>query len=279
MNPMRQTPLVLPLVAYLRAAARVRRVLDRGDRLAGGFLSAALSTDERSALGIHLYDVSPAHRGTGLQPWEEAWLRRRLPPPPARLFVGGCGAGRELVALAASGYALDACEPAASLCATARARLGDQARVVGCSYEDLSAAILDGADNAAAPLAAARYDAVLLGWGSLTHVLDGGERVRLMRALDRLCPRGPILASFWSERFDRAPSADRAYRLGAAAGRAVAALRKLPGAPASELFTLHAGFAHRFTRDEIDALAASVGRAVHWDDDDTDYPHVTFARG
>ena len=123
---------------------------------------------------------------------------------------------------------------------------------------------------------------MLLGWGSLTHVLDAGERVRLLRALDRLCPRGPILASFWNERFDSAPPPDvanRAYRLGAAAGRTVAALRKLPGAPAGELFTLHAGFAHRFTNDEIDALAATVGRTVLWDDDDSDYPHVTFARG
>jgi len=254
-------------------------MLDRGDRLAGGFLAEALTSEERSQLGIRLYDVSPAHRGTTLQPWEETWLRRRLPPPPARLFVGACGAGRELLALAAAGYALDACEPAPSLCATAHTRLGDRARVVCCRYEDLSAAVLDGAAGAAAPLAAARYDAVLLGWASLMHVLDGDERIRLMRALDRLCPRGPILASFWCEgAASAAPSVDRAYRLGAAAGRALATLRKLPGASARERFALHGGFTYVFSRDEIEALAATVGRAVLWDDDDTDYPHATLAR-
>ncbi|HEY2745830.1 MAG TPA: hypothetical protein VGL86_14440 [Polyangia bacterium] len=65
-----------------------------------------------------------------------------------------------------------------------------------------------------------------------------------MRALDRLCPRGPLLASFWRD--DAATPA----QLG---GRILARLRQPPSAPSPrESFVMHAGFAYRFTRDEIE---------------------------
>jgi len=68
-----------------------------------------------------------------------------------------------------------------------------------------------------------------------------------------------------------------ADRLGVAAGRTVARLRKLYTEPSPrEMFTIHAGFVYRFTREEIAALAATVGRTVLWDQDDTEYPHATF---
>ncbi len=277
---MRRSPLLAPALAYLRASAALRRWLDQGERLAGAFLSSALSSDEKSELGIRLYDASPRHRGGELFPGEQAWLARRLPPAPARLLVGGCGAGRELLALVAGGYAVDAFEPAPSLCRDAQARVGERARVVCCRYEELSAALLDGEAGPAQSFAGERYDAVLLGWGSLTHVLDGDERTRTVRTLDRLCPRGPILASFLCDPGGRPQRiVGRADRLGAASGRRVARLRGLDGDPApGELFALHIGFAHRFVRDEIEALARAVGRAVVWEDDGTEYPHVSFVR-
>jgi hypothetical protein len=262
-------------LAYVRASAGVRRWLDRGDHLAGAFLSRALTSAEKSELGIRIYDASTYYRGVELRPWEQAWLARDLPPAPAHLLVGGCGAGRELVWLAAAGYALDAFEPAVHMTRQARQRLGDRARIQSFRYEDLSAAVLDGRDSPAATIATERYDAVLLGWGSLTHVLEEAERLRLLRTLHRLCPRGPILASFWCEQQTTIANG-RAARLGIAAGRTVARLRNLcTDPPPHEVFAMHAGFGHNFTRDEIEALAATVGRAVIWDDD-TEYPHATF---
>ncbi|HEX6836523.1 MAG TPA: hypothetical protein VF334_08110 [Polyangia bacterium] len=276
---MARAPLAMPIVLYARAAGTLRRWLDRTDRLAAALLSAALTADEKSALGVRLYDASPAGRGTALWPWEPGWLARRLPPPPARILVGACGAGRELLALAAAGYTLDAFEPAPSLARLAQARIGERARVLSFRYEDLSAAILDGAHSPAAALATRTYDAVLLGWSSLSHVLDPAERVRLLRAIDRLCPRGPLLASFFCvpSSSNDAAAPGRIERHAAAWGRRVARMRKLPDAPsAREAFLLHGGFARVFTRSEIAALAAAVGRELEWDDDDTDYGHATF---
>jgi hypothetical protein len=242
-------------------------------------LSQALTPSEKSDLGIRIYDASPANRSLAMMPWEEAWLARRLPAPPARILVGACGAGRELQALASRGYTVDAFEPAPSLARDARARLGDRARVFVFRYEELSAALLDGRDGPAAALAGERYDAVLLGWGSLTHVLDESERLRLFRVIDRLCPRGPLLASFWCDQpvTTVTPALDRAQRVGAAAGRVVARMRNLCTAPSPrEIFALHSGFAYRYTRSELEALAASVARTMIWERDDTDYPHASF---
>ena len=41
---------------------------------------------------------------------------------------------------------------------------------------------------------------------------------------------------------------------------------------------LHAGFAYRFTRNEVESLARSINRDLLWDDDETDYPHATFVK-
>ena len=243
-------------------------------------MSATLTTVEKSDFGIRLYDVSPAHRGTALMTWEQSWLSRRLPAAPARILVGACGAGRELLALTTAGYAVDAFEPAPTLFQLARTRTTDRARVYSFRYEDLSAAVLDGARNAAAQLAGQRYDAVLLGWGSLAHVLDEADRLRLMRALDRLCPGGPLLASFWCDDARiGTPAVGRAERYATACGHWLARVRNSAGAASPrESFTMHAGFAYRFTRSEIEALAALVDRSVLWEDDETDYPHATFAK-
>jgi hypothetical protein len=68
-------------------------------------------------------------------------------------------------------------------------------------------------------------------------------------------------------------------RYGAACGRAIAGLRRLHTEPSPrESFTLHGGFVYRFTREELEALARSVGRELVWEDDETDYPHATFLR-
>lgn len=266
----------LPFLAYARASAGLRRWLDCGDRIAGAFLSRALTSAEKSDLGVRIYNDSAAHLGLAMHPWEEAWLARRLPPAPARLLVGACGAGREVVWLASADYQIDAFDPAGKMTGLASRRLDDRAHIHTFLYEELSAAVLDGRDGPAAPLAGQRYDGVLLGWGSLTHVLDEAERLRLFRALHRLCPAGPILASFWCDH-PTALAAGRADRLGGAAGRTVARWRKQSTEPSPrEAFTVHAGFVHRFTPEEIGALGAAVGRTVIWDQDDTHYPHATF---
>ena len=87
--------------------------------------------------------------------------------------------------------------PAAAPAAACRARLGPGDLLAECDYAALVDAVLDGAPTLAEPLVGRPYAAIVLGWGSLTHVLDPSARRRLLRACDRLCPTGPIVASAW----------------------------------------------------------------------------------
>jgi len=256
--------------------AVLQRALSGVMRAAGGFLSEALTGGEREELGTALYDRAvtrtPRH---GLFTWERDWFARRLPAPPAPLLVGGAGDGREAAALKEWGYEVDAFDPAARATRTCAARLGRGARVAACRYEDLSRAVLDGGRGPAAAFAARRYRAVLLGWGSLTHVLDAGERERLLAACDRLCPDGPILASFWLKATDADPAPGRAERAGRTLGRAVGRLRDAE--PSGDFrFGWWFGFAHAFGRAELEALAARAGRRVVWEEAAGGYPHVTL---
>jgi hypothetical protein len=271
-----------------RLDAYLQRILGAARNFITAFLAEAMTSDEQSQLTVRLYDACSYYRRDAhmkLYPWEESWFRRCLPPPPARILVGAAGAGREALGLVAAGFEVDAFEPAQECAAECRRRLGERATVQSFRYEDLSAAILDGAAVGDTHFARQRYDAVLLGHGSLTHIVNPDERVRLLRALDLICPTGPILASFWCtegpEQITHRPG--RGSRYGQALGRKVAELRGLsscsePNSPRLS-FARHRGLAYTFTRAEIDKLSALSGREVVWEEDNTPAPHVTFLRG
>jgi hypothetical protein len=263
------------VLALSRGEAVLQRAVGAVTQVAGGFLAEALTEAERNELGAALYDG--AHRGPragGLFAWERDWFARRLPRPPARILVGGAGDGREAAPLAAQGYELDAFEPAARPAAACAARLGRSGRVVTCRYQDLSAAVLDGAGGPATSFVSRRYAAVLLGWGSLTHVLDAEERRRLLAACARLCPEGPVLASFWLRASDEVATPGRAERAGRALGRALGRLRGAEPLQGCR-FGWWYGFGYAFGRAEIEALAAGAGRRVLWEEA-SGYPHVTL---
>src|SRR5262245_26697416 len=64
-------------------------------------LIEVLTTEEKARLSRYLFNVFPKAPGEAvpvwgetLAPWEETWFRRRLPARPARVLLGGCGAGR-----------------------------------------------------------------------------------------------------------------------------------------------------------------------------------------
>jgi SAM-dependent methyltransferase len=249
--------------------AFITRLLGSGQRLSGGVFSESLSLEEKSRLTISVYDFYPGYKVVGdtLYRWEEVWFEHRMPRPPARILVGACGTGREAIALAERGYSVVAFEPAPEFVAESQRRLGGRAPVMRWSYEQLNAIVLDGAaalgDEALRP---ASYDAVLLGCGSLTHVLDAREHRRLLLALDILCPEGPILASFFCEETAPARHAGRAIALGRRIGRGIARLRGLPPAGSDRLsYRAHSGFAYTFTESEIEDLAQTVERQVAWE--------------
>jgi hypothetical protein len=183
------------------------------------------------------------------------------------------------VGLLEKGFQVDAFDPAPDLASASIKSVLNQARVSTFSYEDLSASVLNGASGAASAFARERYDAVLLGWGSLTHVLDSEQQLRLLRALDTICPVGPILASFWCTNgyAPKMPTRERALRCGKAVGRTVAAVRGISGKASPNLsFAFHRGFGYIFTPEQIEDLGTSIKRRVEWEFDETTYSHVTF---
>ena len=252
--------------AYLRAETSLGAVRRIGNGAASGFFGALLSDAERARVSVDVYGDGPRRLLAG---WEREWLARRLPAAPGRVLVGAAGTGPEVQHLRALGYSIDALEP--STAALRALRQVTDGAVCGASYEQLSAAVLEGA-RGCEPIAERSYDAILLGWGSLSHVLSPGERERLIRACHRLCPRGPILASFL---FAHPAPLQRGRRAGEAIGRLAArALGRSPS-PADEAFTPWSGFISLLSRVELETLARAAGRSLTWEADAT-YPHVTF---
>jgi hypothetical protein len=250
-------------------------------RAAGALANESLTIAEKSALGVALYDAMSRNRPMtpGLYDWEEGWFRRRLPPVPARLLLGAAGAGREMRWLVDAGYVVTAFEPAAHPAAECRRLAGQQADVFVASYEDVADAVLDGHETPASQMVEARYDAVILGWGSLSHVIDPEDRRRLIQACDRLCPNGPLLATFVLYWGRPAQKRSRAERAGKWLGGRIRELRKVADDTRELMFAPWSGFAHAFTQEEIEALAQAADRQVVWGDARAAYPHATMIPG
>lgn len=266
----------------VRAAARVVSVAERlaarsglapsaplaARELLGGLAGTWLDADERASLGRDLYDAARERARAHVPDWERQWLAETLPPPPARILVGGAGTGREAVALLRSGYRVDALEPAPESAGACRRALGAPAVVAAVTYEQLAAAVLDGAHGLASELARERYDAVLLGWTSYMHLVTPEVRARVLLALDALCPSGPILITFRPA--DRARRRGTAHRVGRALGATLGCARRHPPSPAGaeERFGVACGFLVGITVADLAREAAACGRVVRMDGED-----------
>jgi hypothetical protein len=253
--------------------ARVERVLYRVrggvHALGESFFSHALSAREQTQLSGALYDreFRPETQKTELMDWEVRWFEQQLPPPPARVLVGAAGGGRECVALVDRGYEVDGFDPSPAAVAHAERRLAGRGRVAVGSYADLGGPRLSWLRS--------RYDAVLLGWGSLSHVIGEPARRGLFVAVDELAGEGPVLSSFYLADADSS-SPGRVARLGQRLGEWVGQRR---GASAGEpvSLTYWGGFVHELAVEEIQALAGGISRSAEWHLTDG-MPHVTLRR-
>lgn len=245
--------------AHARVSVAAHRAVQAADGVVAGLLDAALTAEEKTRLGVSLYDGAPHYRAEGaLHSWERRWFERVLPPAPARVLVGGCGAGREIGALTDRGYVVGGFEPAASLLRLAVSR-HPSATLWQDTYESWADRSGEGSD----------YDAIVLGWGSLSHVLSPSARVTVLRAAVARCPEGPILASYWVKTTD--PAAARARRIGAWLGA-----RLGDGMESGDAYLPNTGFVHMFDEDELVGLASQIGRTATFEGGPSDYPHVTF---
>lgn len=253
---------------WIRALLAVDRVVHSSVRLAAlvrsEVLLAGADAATRHAVNAQVFSAEDTYTpggpafAQGLFDWERDALAHPAFPAAGRVLLGGAGGGRELVALCDAGYAVDAFEPAPglydALAAVASQRSG--VRTFAAGYGELIDAVVHGHGPLAA-LRATRYDAVVLGWASVTHLTDDRELRALLAALRSLAPTAPVLLSYLG------PDDD-----GRANGRVEALRRPLRSALArvtgrhvaeGEGFAPGAGFYRRFAPAQMEALAAEAG--------------------
>jgi len=269
----------------LRAGLAVASASARLDRLAlrvrdawreslGGLLERALTEDELDAITLRLYEIAPSrYERRELFSWERRWFDEQLPRPPAQLLVTAAGSGREVRALAAEGYQVDALEPVPPM---AEALRESGARtVLQATHADLVRSLLGDGHGPAADVRDRRYDAVVIGWGSFTHLLSRGRAHELLAACDALAPVGPILASFFQRTGDQAAER-RSRRLGCQVGDVVARVRGSSHDDFETRLFWHLGFTHAYAHRELDELASGVGRTA--EHGLGEYGHVTLVK-
>jgi Uncharacterised nucleotidyltransferase len=268
---------------WVKALLAVDRATLRLDSLRDGvrdeLLLAWIRHEDRAGLTAAVYAeqgtyLPGGHRfQSGLFPWERRAFDLPIFPRSGRVLLGAAGAGRELVALEARGFSVVAFDPCAPFADAARS-VADPARstVVHASYADLVAAAEGRESPLASAITGAPFDAVVLGWGSLSHVLPSSARSDLLRAVHTLAPNAPVLTSFAIEVDSSAPPESK--------GRVRDILRRLfsalhaPGvSEAGDHFFLNGGFFAYLGHDEIVRLAWASGYEVaHYED--TSYPHA-----
>jgi hypothetical protein len=262
------------LRGYAQLGQRIDRLRSAVGLFAEGLVLTGLDADEQTDLTISIYDHADQRKET-LFPWELPWFDAALPRPPARVLVGGAGLGREVLALRGLGYDVDAFEPAPHSLPQLRAAVAAGTALTG-SYADFVRAH-QGEPSSLSTLAAQRYDAILLGWTSLSHLPEVAEHHALFEACDAACPHGPILASFFYSSEASVPRGGRARAWGTRIGRVVAKARGIERAAAacsSNHFLMHAGVVHVFDREELDALAHTVDRVLELEP--LPYAHATW---
>jgi hypothetical protein len=258
--------LAAAIAGALRAQMLTARLANAWADLFEGLALTALDAEEQASLTRRIYDRAPGHRRAELDLALASWLKGALPPAPARVLLGGCGAGREALWLVEQGYEVDAFDPAPALVAVARRRLRGRAQVLHGSYAELVDGRLYEPGRG--------FDAIVLGWGSFSHVLGEGARLALLRACARLCPAGPTLVSWLPgaaepdgpgpEGPGLPPGRTRMAHLGTRLGRSLAALRGIAAeeigrAEPGDVLLPHGGIAHLFVEGEVEALAARAG--------------------
>ena len=223
-------------------------------------LCARVSPAGRDRLTSWMYARQPAflEGGTdfnaGLHDWEERVVTGPLFPRRGRILLGGAGGGREMLPLAQRGYEVVAFEPS-PLYLGAKEVAGPfpQVQVVRASYADLVRAVEEGVGPLAASVAVT-FDAVILGWGSLSHVTAEEDRIALLQAIRRIAPTAPVVFSFFREPSSRPGGLERLRRF------VQMIFRPLGSEVGSRLrFSMAFGFVRPLALDDVQTLAAATG--------------------
>jgi hypothetical protein len=217
-----------------------------------------------NAISFSGYDNHPAYTGAGifgptganrgLLPWEEQSYTRAPFPSRGHVLLGAAGSGRELRWLCERGYSVTAFEPS-NLAEIARQKASPAAEVIRAEYDDLVLGIESKSGPLVGALAGRSFDAVILGWGSLSYVWSPRSRVRLLAALRAHSPDAPVFLSFVRRpEVQHDPVARFRHRLSR-----VYAICGAPNRSTDNLHYFRRGFTCWLTASDIEELAGSSG--------------------
>jgi hypothetical protein len=256
---------------WARAFLRVDRAVSFCVRMVGvvrdEILLAWLSPEQLDLLSGEYYGRSPDFLpgGSVFRQGLFAWERDAVTSPPfpasGRILIGAVGGGRELNELCRMGYAVAAFEPSRVLAKAAREVAGSYpgAAVVQATYRDL----VRTAEGAPGPLRqmldGQPIDAVILGWGSISHVIYRKDRLDLLIATRRIAPAAPVLVSYLAlDPLPRGRSEAFRFRL-----RSFLRGQISRGGPSGQVTHFSGGaFVHRFEPGELEGLALDAGYEV-----------------
>lgn len=198
-----------------------------------------------------------------LFPWEENAINSFFPKPPAKIFVGAAGGGRELFWLTKLGYHFAFLEPIPqlALCAKSRVPKENLLAFTISHYEDLINKRIEEIE------VYAPYDAVILSWSSFIHILDKDTQIKLLEKVRKLCPEGPILLS-WFKDTEIGPKTRLFRKILSCLGLKTYTNR--------DFYTFELGPFHTFTKEEMISLIDLSGNSIAFYADEKVYPHAVL---
>ncbi len=204
-----------------------------------GLFLGLLTYDELESLTEQRYlrrygrYADESYLNSGLFIWEQEAIRRFF-PPGGRILVAAAGAGREMLALAGSGFKVDGFDCCVPLVESGQNTL---------RKHHIEAKLVYAAPSSV-PESEGHYDAVLVGFSGYMYIPGRARRIRFLRDLRKfLNPGAPVMVSFT----EGLPGRRRVWT--ARIGSAIRMLRRAE--PVEEGDWLRAGFQHHFVRQEI----------------------------
>ena len=201
---------------------------------------------------------SDYHNLSGLFLWEREAVESAF-PKASSVLVPSAGGGREIIALAMIGHNVVGCEPSPQLVEYGRALIEERG---------LDAELLLSPPNRLPTNLDGRFECVLIGWGSYSHVNGRVVRVEFLRDLRRRVAAGaPMIVSFTMRSTN-----SRSFRIARTIGGAIRKLRRSREAIEPGDFVLP-DYLHYFTREEVESELVDGGFVVT-DFAESPYPHA-----
>lgn len=194
---------------------------------------------------------------SGLFIWEREAIGRYF-PPGGRILIAAAGAGREMIALANSGFLVDGFDCCAPLVESGRHELSKHGIDAKLDYAPPSTVPGDGGRH---------YDAVLVGFSGYMYIPGRDRRIRFLRELcGFLNADAPLMISFTEGYSGRR----RVWT--ARIGTAIRKLRRAQ--PVEEGDWLKDGFQHHFVQQQIASEMSEAGIELVYYSGGTCYGHA-----